>query len=109
MPRGRAANCVSPPARTRLSSAPMLGMVTAEGESRKGRNGVGLRDAHTVVFAISEDEVSFGAFARLFRDTLKCPNALFLDGGSVPTLYIPGGLRGGNFLPLGPMLGVYGK
>ena len=105
-----------PPADIATQSGPMLVIdgklhprFTAEGESRKGRNGVGLRDAHTVVFAISEDEVSFGAFARLFRDTLKCPNALFLDGGSVPTLYIPGGLRGGNFLPLGPMLGVYGK
>jgi uncharacterized protein YigE (DUF2233 family) len=81
---------------------------TPQGESRKGRNGVGVRDANTVFFAISEEEVSFGAFARLFRDMLKCPNALFLDGGSVPTLYIPGN-RGGNFLPLGPMLGVYGK
>lgn len=81
---------------------------TPQGESRKGRNGVGVRDANTVLFAISEEEVSFGAFARLFRDTLKCPNALFLDGGSVPTLYVPGS-RGGNFLPLGPMLGVYGK
>jgi uncharacterized protein YigE (DUF2233 family) len=82
---------------------------TPQGESRKGRNGVGVRDANTVFFAISEDEVSFGTFARLFRDALKCPNALFLDGGSVPTLYIPGGVRSGNFLPLGPMVGVYGK
>ena len=81
---------------------------TPQGESRKGRNGVGVRDANSVLFAIAEEEVSFGAFARLFRDLLKCPNALFLDGGSVPTLYIPGS-RGGNFLPLGPMLGVYGK
>jgi uncharacterized protein YigE (DUF2233 family) len=82
---------------------------TPQGESRKGRNGVGVRDGSTLFFAISEDEVSFGAFARLFRDALKCPNALFLDGGSVPTLYIPGGGRSGNFLPLGPMVGVYGK
>ncbi len=82
---------------------------TPQGESRKGRNGVGVRDASTLFFAISEEDVSFGTFARLFRDVLKCPNALFLDGGSVPTLYIPGGVRGGNFLPLGPMVGVYGK
>jgi uncharacterized protein YigE (DUF2233 family) len=52
-----------------------------EGGSRKYRNGVGVRDASGVVFAISEDEVSFGSFARLFRDRLKCANALFLDGG----------------------------
>jgi uncharacterized protein YigE (DUF2233 family) len=81
---------------------------TVDGESRKGRNGVGMRDANTVVFAISEGEVSFGAFARLFRDALECPNALFLDGGSVPTLYVPGS-RSGNLLPLGPMLGVYAR
>jgi uncharacterized protein YigE (DUF2233 family) len=82
---------------------------TPQGESRKGRNGVGVRDGNTVFFAISEEDVSFGAFARLFSDVLKCPNALFLDGGSVPTLYIPSGVRSGNFLPLGPMIGVYGK
>src|SRR5919106_4125855 len=48
------------------------------GESRKYRNGVGVRDASSVIFAISDDEVSFGAFGRLFRDRLKCSNALFL-------------------------------
>ena len=105
-----------PPADFATQSGPMLVIdgklhprFTPQGESRKGRNGVGVRDANTVYFAISEEEVSFGAFARLFRDTLKCPNALFLDGGSVPTLYVPGGVRSGNFLPLGPMVGVYGK
>ena len=77
------------------------------GESQKLRNGVGVRDANTVVFAISEGEVSFGAVARLFRDGLKCPNALFLDGGSAPALYAPGLQRSGNFLPLGPMIGVF--
>jgi uncharacterized protein YigE (DUF2233 family) len=35
-----------------------------KGESRKYRNGVGVRDASSVIFAISDDEVSFGAFAR---------------------------------------------
>jgi uncharacterized protein YigE (DUF2233 family) len=78
-----------------------------EGGSRKYRNGVGVRDASAVVFAISEDEVSFGSFARLFRDRLKCTNALFLDGGTVPTLYSPILQRPGNLLPLGPMVGVY--
>lgn len=79
------------------------------GESQKLRNGVGVRDANTIVFAISEGEVSFGAFARLFRDGLKCPNALFLDGGSAPALYSPAMQRGGNFLPLGPMIGVFDR
>ena len=78
-----------------------------DGGSRKYRNGVGVRDASTVMFAISEDEVSFGAFARLFRDRLKCSNALFLDGGTVPSLYSPVLHRRGNLLPLGPIVGVY--
>jgi uncharacterized protein YigE (DUF2233 family) len=78
-----------------------------QGGSRKYRNGVGVRDASRVIFAISDDEVSFGAFARLFRDRLKCNNALFLDGGSVPSLYSPVLQRGGNLLPLGPIVGVY--
>jgi uncharacterized protein YigE (DUF2233 family) len=77
--------------------------------SLKARNGVGSKDAHTVVFAISEGEVSFDAFARLFRDRLKCSNALFLDGGSAPSLYAPALKRGGNLLSLGPMLGVFEK
>jgi uncharacterized protein YigE (DUF2233 family) len=77
--------------------------------SLKARNGVGIQDPHTVVFAISEGEVSFAAFARLFRDGLKCSNALFLDGGSAPSLYAPSLRRGGNFLSLGPMLGVFRK
>jgi uncharacterized protein YigE (DUF2233 family) len=75
--------------------------------SRKYRNGVGVRDASNVIFAISDDQVSFGAFARLFRDRLKCNNALFLDGGTVPSLYSPALQRGSNLLPLGPIVGVY--
>ena len=75
--------------------------------SRKFRNGVGLRDDHTLVFAISDTAVTFSDFARLFRDRLKCDNALFLDGGSVPSLYAPELRRSGNLLPLGPMIAVY--
>jgi uncharacterized protein YigE (DUF2233 family) len=80
-----------------------------ESTSLKARNGVGSKDAHTVVFAISDGEVSFDAFARLFRDRLKCSNALFLDGGSASSLYAPSLKRSGNLLSLGPMLGVYEK
>ncbi len=77
------------------------------GGSRKHRNGVGVLDPSTVVFAVSEAEVSFGEFARLFRDRLGCKNALFLDGGSVPRLYSPEAPHTDNLLPLGPMIGVY--
>jgi uncharacterized protein YigE (DUF2233 family) len=79
------------------------------GGSRKYRSGVGVRDPSSVIFAISDEEVSFGALARLFRDRLKCSNALFLDGGTVPSLYSPVLQRGGNLLPLGPIVGVYDR
>jgi uncharacterized protein YigE (DUF2233 family) len=75
--------------------------------SLKARNGVGVRTDGRVLFAISEGEVSFDAFARLFRDGLKCPNALFLDGGSASNLYAPTLNRLGNFVSLGPMLAVF--
>src|SRR3979411_1602304 len=47
--------------------------------SLKARNGVGVRADGKVIFAISQGEVSFDAFARLFRDGLQFPNTLFLD------------------------------
>ena len=75
--------------------------------SRKFRSGVGLRNEHTLAFAVSDAEVTFDEFARLFRDRLTCDNALFLDGGSVPSLYAPELRRNGNLLPLGPMIAVY--
>jgi uncharacterized protein YigE (DUF2233 family) len=75
--------------------------------SLKARSGVGVRGDGKVVFAISQGEVSFDAFARLFRDGLNCPNALFLDGGSAPSLYAPALNRYGNIVPLGPMLAVF--
>jgi uncharacterized protein YigE (DUF2233 family) len=81
----------------------------ANSNSLKVRSGVGMRDQHTALFAISDGEVSFAQFARLFRDGLQCADALFLDGGSAPSLYIPSLGRGGNLLPLGPMLGVFAK
>lgn len=82
--------------------------ITEEGPSRKVRNGVGIRDPQTVILAISDGPVSFGAFARLFRDTLACPDALFLDG-SISALYAPAIGRRDGFLPLGPMLGVFDR
>ena len=78
------------------------------GGSRKYRVAVGSRDHTLVVFAISESEVSFGEFARLFQDKLRCKNALYLDGGSATSFYSPVLGRSGTFLPLGPIIGVYG-
>jgi uncharacterized protein YigE (DUF2233 family) len=75
------------------------------GESRHIRNGVGVRDEHTVLLAISLGEVSLGSFARLFRDGLGCPNALFFDG--VISTFSTGGktLLGGEY-PVGPIIAV---
>ena len=77
--------------------------------SKKRRDGVCVQDGR-VVFAISEAGTPFGAFARLFRDGLKCRNALFLDGGSAPALFFPAGAMTGNtFVALGPMIAAYEK
>lgn len=80
----------------------------ADGASRYIRNGVGVAADGTVHFAISEEPVSFGAFGRLFRDALSCPNALYLDG-SVSQLYIPGARATEAGRALGPMFAVYAR
>ena len=80
----------------------------ANGTSRYIRNGVGVRDENTVVLAISRSEVSFGSFARLFRDALGCRNALFLD---VAVSALSDGKRmivGGKY-PAGTIISVSAK
>jgi uncharacterized protein YigE (DUF2233 family) len=78
------------------------------GESQLVRNGVGLKDPQTAFFVISEDPVSFGRFARFFRDALKCSNALYLDG-SVSSLWDPGAGRQDAYSQLGPMIAVFSR
>jgi uncharacterized protein YigE (DUF2233 family) len=78
---------------------------TSDSTSYKRRNGVGAVNGHDVVFAISEDAVTFHDFARLFRDGLGCRNALFLDG-QVSSLYAPELGRDDAFVSLGPMVGL---
>ncbi|GGA46949.1 lipoprotein signal peptide [Pelagibacterium lentulum] len=61
-----------------------------EGSSdRTRRSGVGVCADGRVRFALSEGGVNFHDFARLFRDHLECPNALFLDGGRGVGIYHP--------------------
>ena len=70
------------------------------------RNGVGVAaDGVTVHFAISEERVNFDAFARLFRDGLGVPDALYLDG-KVSRLYAPDIGRADAGWPMGPIVGV---
>jgi uncharacterized protein YigE (DUF2233 family) len=78
------------------------------GASRFIRNGVGLRDADTVVLAISRSEVSLGSFARLFRDALGCANALFFDGDISALSNGKETIVGGDF-PAGPIIAVSAK
>ena len=69
------------------------------------RNGVGVTPDGTAVFAISDSRVNFHAFARLFRDALGTPNALFLDG-SISRLYAPNLDRSDPGFPMGPIVGL---
>jgi len=75
------------------------------GESLNIRNGVGACSGAIAWFAISDEPVSFGRFARLFRDELGCPNALFLDG-AVSSLW-EAGARQDVRAPLGPIVAVF--
>jgi uncharacterized protein YigE (DUF2233 family) len=64
----------------------------ANSQSRKVRNGVGVRADGSVVFAIADGAVTFHQFAVAFRDTLRCRDALFLDG-AISQLYAGPGTR----------------
>lgn len=60
--------------------------------SLKFRNGIGVcsdGQNSTVKFVNSNQPVTFYQFASLFKDDLKCPNALFLDGGIASSFYAP--------------------
>ncbi len=74
-------------------------------KSRRIRNGVGVSSPEIAIFAISEAPVNFHEFARLFRDTLRCPNALFLDG-VISSLHSPALKRSDSRMDLGPIIAV---
>jgi uncharacterized protein YigE (DUF2233 family) len=52
----------------------------ANSTSLTKRSAVGVRDPQHVVLAVSRGPVSFLNAATLFRDALRCPDALYLDG-----------------------------
>ncbi len=103
----------SPPAcRHATQSGPMLVIDGAlhprflpDSDSYNIRNGVGVREDGIAVFAISGARINFHSFARLFRDELATPNALFLDG-SISRLYAPGLDRSDQGFPMGPIVGL---
>jgi uncharacterized protein YigE (DUF2233 family) len=56
-------------------------------DNKKLRSGAGVNAEGHVVFAVSEGAVGFYEFAVFFRDTLRCQNALYLDG-TISTLLV---------------------
>ena len=77
----------------------------ADGESLAVRNGVGVDAAGRAHFVISEAPISFGKFARYFRDVLNTRNALFLDG-NVSQLWDPARGRMDSDRRIGPVIVV---
>ncbi len=80
-------------------------LIRPNGDSLYVRNGVGLADARHAWFVISDGPVSFGRFARLFRDGLGCREALYFDG-AVSSLWDPAAGRRDSSHQLGPMIAV---
>ena len=75
------------------------------GTSEKVRNGVGVCEDGRVRFVISDAPVTFYRFASVFRDRLRCPDALYFDG-SVSSLYAPALDRNDAWRPIGPIVGA---
>jgi uncharacterized protein YigE (DUF2233 family) len=108
----RAFEAEPPSCRFATQSGPMLVIDGAlhprflpDSRSRYIRNGVGVTPDGRMIVAISNRPVTFHQFARLFRDVLGTPNALFLDG-NISRLYAPELRRHDFGFPMGPILGV---
>ncbi len=103
----------NPPCRYATQSGPMLVIDGAlhprflpNSTSYFIRNGVGTSaDGQRVVFAISQNAVTFHQFGSLFRDHLKLPNALYFDG-NISRLHAPQINRSDAGFMMGPVVGV---
>lgn len=82
--------------------------ISEDGPSKRIRNGVGVDKDGKAHFAITARPVSFGQFARFFRDVAGTPNALYLDG-SVSSLWDPARGRMDTRADLGPLVVVEAK
>ena len=81
-------------------------VLNPDGTSTRRRNGVGVSaDGRRVYFVISDAPVNFHSFARLFKEGLGVPNALYLDG-AVSKVYAPALERDESGLDMGPIVGV---
>ena len=109
----RAFAAARPECRAASQSGPMLVIDGAlhprfleDATSRFLRNGVGVSaDGQTAHFAISDGPVTFHEFARLFRDVLDVPQALYFDG-NVSRLHAPELGRADRGRRLGPIVGL---
>lgn len=82
--------------------------ITQDGPSKKFRNAVGVGQDGRAHFVIANAPLSFGILARYYRDELKTPNALFLDG-TVSALWSPPTDRLDTGYPIGPIIAVTTK
>lgn len=78
--------------------------IKPDGVSEKTRNGVGQCDDGMLRFIIADTPVTFWTFATVFL-SLKCNDALFLDG-SISALYAPDIKRNDGWKSIGPIVGV---
>lgn len=73
-------------------------------DNRLARNAVGVTSRNVVQLVISDSWVNFADMARFMQDTLKCTDALYLDG-NISKLRVPGSRdEDGDFAG---MIGVY--
>jgi uncharacterized protein YigE (DUF2233 family) len=91
-----------------LSDGELHPKINANGRSVYVRNGVCLSGPGKAWFLISDENVSFGRFARFMRDALECEEGLYLDG-AVSSLWDPGRNRQGIYPELGPFVAVFKK
>ena len=73
--------------------------------SLKRRNGVGVTKTGEVVFVLADTPVRFYDFSVFFRDVLKTPNALYLDG-TISRIYAPELGRNDPGVAMGLIIGV---
>ncbi|MGH8152226.1 MAG: phosphodiester glycosidase family protein [Rhodanobacteraceae bacterium] len=78
----------------------------AGSDSTRWRSGVCARKPDEAVFVVSTSPVNFHDFAALFRDTLGCRNALYLDG-TLSQIYVNGAYYGGPAFMVKPYAGIF--
>ena len=78
----------------------------AGSDSTKWRSGVCAPRPDEAVFVVSTAPVNFHEFALLFRDKLRCRNALYLDG-TLSQIYVDGDYYGAPAFMVKPYAGMF--